>query len=473
MSFFRRKSLEEVKEVGATSGLQKTLTALDLVMLGLGGIVGVGVFVFTGQVAANYSGPAVTLSYTIAGSICIFIALVYAEMATILPTSGTVYSYSYVAYGEVFAWLVGSVLILELTFGASTVAAGWSSYVQGILASGGVYLPENYSKIPAHGGYVNLPAMLIVGFICTILYLGTKDSKKLNSILVFIKFAALFAFVAAAVPNWEAEYFTEFMPFEFFTTLKGSAILFFAFTGFGTLATASEECKNPKRDLTLGIVGSLVLATLTYVIVSAALMGLAHYSKLDTNDSLALALKLNNSSIGSAVVATGAIASMTTVMLMQIYGQSRIFYVIARDGLLPKSFSKLHPKYDSPYVTLTIFGSIIALMAGFFPLNLLGQLSAMGALIDYITVSSIVMVFRFTKPDIERPFKCPLIFIVGPVAFCSSVFMLYTNMVKSDYSLDSSGKFIITWFIVMFFLYVIRRSYLLNSSGANKTAAEA
>lgn len=456
MNFFKKKSFESVREVGAVSGLSKTLGAFDLILFGLGGIIGTGVFVFTGLVAAQYSGPAVMLSYTIAGLACVFVALAYSELATMLPTSGSIYTYSYVAFGEVFAWMMGGIIILELGLSSAVVAAAWSGYVQGILSNWGAALPAYLTKVPSEGGVMNLPAFAIVAFVCLILCLGTKDSKRLNAALVLIKMAAIFAFVVSATPHFDATNWENFMPFGFDNVLVGASILFFAFTGFGTVAAAAEECKNPKRDLIIGIIGSLVLSTLVYVLVGGLATGIISYDQLNNAQPLAHALSVNNSNVGSAIVATGAVCGMTTVIMMNIYGISRIFYVIARDGLLPKFIAKLHPKYDSPYITIILFSLLAGLFAAFAPFQVLGQLVSMGAIIDYIVVAIIVMVFRYTLPNANRPFKCPGLFIVAPIALCSCVYLLFKQIIGADGSLLVTGKLIIYWFLIIFGLYLFR-----------------
>lgn len=268
MNFFKKKSFEAVREAGAVSGLSKTLGAFDLILLGLGGIIGTGVFVLTGLVAAKYSGPAVVLSYVIAGFTCIFVALSYSELASMLPTSGGIYTYSYVAFGEVVAWFMASAIILELGFATATVAAGWSGYVQGILESASMSLPKALSAVPAHGGWIDLPALSIVAFVAFILYLGNKGSARLNTFLVFVQMTAIFTFIVSAAPHFDATNWDNFMPFGFDRMIVGASILFFAFTGFGNLATTAEECKNPTKDLMIGIIGSLIISTVIYVLIS-------------------------------------------------------------------------------------------------------------------------------------------------------------------------------------------------------------
>ncbi|MDP4709550.1 MAG: amino acid permease [Rickettsiaceae bacterium] len=456
MSFFKKKSFQSVKDTYSTSGLDKNLTAFDLVLLGLGGIVGTGVFALTGLVAAQYAGPAITISYAIAGFVCIFVALAYTELATMLPTSGSIYTYSYVAFGEVFAWLVGSVIIMELGFAASAVAGSWSAYVQGILTSAGYGLPEYLVKTPFEGGIINLPALLVVLLVGFMLYRGTKESKRLNNMLVFVKMSAIFIFIFFAAPHFDSTNWENFMPYGFDDVLHGSSILFFAYTGFGTLASAAEECKNPKRDLTIGIIGSLVCATAVYVLVAAVLTGVVPFSELDNAQPLAYALQLTGSNIGSALVATGAVAGMTTVIMINAYGQSRIFYVIARDGLLPKALAKIHHKYDSPHFTILFFTMLIGLMGALIPYSWLAQLSSMGALTDYMIVAVIVMLFRVKYPEIERPFKCPAIFIVAPIALLASLYLLFKQIISKHGDILMTGKVFIYWFIIIFILYVIK-----------------
>ncbi len=456
MNFLRKKDFYTVKEAGKTGGLNKTLGAFDLVLLGLGAIVGTGVFALTGLVAAQHAGPAVTFSYAIAGLICIFVALAYTEVATMLPTSGSIYTYCYVAFGEVFAWLIGSVIIVQLGFATGAVASSWSTYFQGMLASGGIELPAAIASASSKdGGIMNLPAILISLFMGFVLYLGTRDSKILNTILVFTKMAAIFIFMLAAGPHFDATNWENFTPHGKVGVLTGASILFFAFNGFNTIAAAAEECKNPKRDITIGIIGSLTLSTIVYVIAAGLLTGIAPLEMLNNAEALATALRYNNSNVGSAIVATGAVCGMATVLMINIYGQSRIFYVISRDGLLPKSMAKLHPKHDSPYITLLIFTSLAAILGGFFPTLILGELSSMGSLIDFAVVSLIVIIFRFKFPDVERPFKCPILFIIAPIAIICTCYLFILQVYQDGHFLKT-GKIMLVWFTIMISLYIIR-----------------
>lgn len=455
MKFLQKKTFAAVKEIGASSNLSKTLGSFDLILLGLGAIIGSGVFTLTGIVAAS-AGPAVMVSYGIAGVTCIFVALAYTELATMLPTSGSIYTYSYVAFGEIFAWLMASVIILELVFASGAIAASWSGYVQSLLISANLSLPSNLTKVPLEGGIINLPALLITAFAGFILYLGTKDLKRLNIVLVVIKMAAIFAFTFFAAPHFDATNWDNFMPFGLNKVLVGSSILFFAYTGFGTLATAAEECKNPKRNLIIGIIGSLILSTIIYIIVAGLLTGILPYQQLDNPQALAYALAANNSQAGSAIVASGAIGGMTTVLMMNIYGVSRIFYVVARDGLLPKSFSKLHPKYHSPHITIILFTSIAGLLGAFCPAAILCQLSSMGALLDYMVVAIIVMLFRITLPEVSRPFKCPVVFLIAPIALVACTYLLFKQIIDQNGQLLLTGRVLACWLVITALLYIIR-----------------
>lgn len=463
MSFFRKKTLESIKESSANSGLSKTLTAFDLVLLGLGAIIGSGIFVLTGLVAAQHSGPAVTVSYAIAGLTCVFVALAYTELASMIPTSGSVYTYTFVTFGEVVAWLMGGVLILELGFGAAAVSSAWSSYVQGVLDSAGIHLPVLLSTDYTHGGLVNLPAIFITAIVCGILYRGTKDSKKMNAILVFIKMAAVTAFIIASLPHFDLKNWENFTPHGFDDVLVGSSILFFAFTGFGALATSAEECKNPQRDLLIGVVGSLVLSTLVYIAVGALATGIVPYYELDNAQPLATALKLNGSNMGAIIVATGGICGMTTVIMMNIFAQSRIFYVMSRDGLLPQAFSRLNAKTDSPNFAIISFSIFTGLLGGFFPIEIISKLSSMGALVDYCMVTLMVMIFRVKFPELPRTFKCPALFIVAPVALFACGYLLSKQIFDKDWGILLTGKLLGFWLVAMFVLYVIRKPSIKQS----------
>lgn len=467
MSWFTKKSFESVKEVSNSGGLEKTMTAFDLIMLGLGGIIGTGIFVLTGLVAAQHAGPAVMLSYLISGVVCIFVALSYTELASMLPTSGSVYTYAYVTFGEIIAWLMCGVIILELGIASSTVAAAWSGYIVNILHAGGIDLPTIYTSVPSKGGIANVPAMIIVAFVSFVLYLGTKDSKRLNAALVFIKMGAIAAFIIVAVPHFNINNWDNFMPFGFHDVLIGASILFFAFTGFGTLAAAAEECKNPKRDLTIGIIGALFIAIVVYIVVGGLATGIVPFSALNNAQPLAEALKINGSHIGSIIVSVGAVFGMTTVIMANIYGISRIFYVIARDGLLPKFLTDIHSKHGSPYKSIFLLGTSIAILAGLCPIEITAKLSSMGALIDYVVIMLAVIILRVRMPDVPRPFRCPALFVVAPVGLVASLYLLSTQIISKDLTLMDTGKYAIYWFAAIFLLYFVAKSLSRCKSSEN------
>jgi APA family basic amino acid/polyamine antiporter len=457
MRFLQKKSFESViKEVQKSHALEKTLTGFDLILLGLGFIVGTGVFVLTGLVSASYAGPAVTLSYAIAGLVCVFVALAYTELAVMVPSSGSIYSYAYIAFGEIVAWLMGGCILLNLGIGASVVAGGWSAYMVGLLESGGVHIPEAFTAVPSNGGIANLPAIFITCFVGIVLHLGTKDSKLLNAVLVFIKMGAILVFVIVAAPHFDIKNWETFVPFGFDNVIYGSSMLFFAFTGFGGLSAAAEECKNPKKDLIIGIIGSLALSTVVYVIIAGLLTGIVSYTTLGTPDSLAHALSANGSAIGTGIVTVGAVAGFTTVMLMQLFTTTRIFFVMSRDGLLPKSFAKVHKKFHSPYITIWLLVLGVSIVSGFFDIKLLAQVSSMGALLEYIMVLIIVMLFRFTLDKVERTFKCPAIWFIAPIGLVSCVYLLYVQIVDTNGNLRDSGSMLFYWFLGIAMFYVLR-----------------
>lgn len=426
MSIFRVKNLATLMEEIQTYSMQKTLGYFDLIMIGIGAIIGTGIFVITGTVAAKYAGPAITLSFLLAGIVCVFTALAYAELASSIPAAGGAYVYSYLVFGEVFAWISGCCILIVCTGGASAVAAGWSGYIIGIIHSMGYDLPILLTKIPAEGGLINLPAVIISIFISLILLKGTKESATLNATLVILKLAIILLFILAAIPNFKMELLTDnFMPFGFSGVATGAATVFIAYAGFDTVAMAAEECKNPKRDLPIGIIGSLVLCALLYIIVSGLLVGNARYDLLNNAEPMAYALRINGSNIGGTLVAVGAVVGMTTVLMMQIFGQSRVIFSMSRDGMLPKFFGKLHPKYDTPFISILITGACVALCSGFLPITTMSNLSSMATLATFMFVSAGVIVMRIKKPELKRPFKCPIVYVMAPISIlmCMYLFM--------------------------------------------------
>ncbi len=456
MNRLRKKNIHDLLEDSKKNTLKKTLSATDLVLIGIGGTVGTGIFVVTGIAAAKYAGPAISISYLIAAFACVFAALAYAELASMVPIAGSAYTYSYVAMGEFVAWLVGWILILEYESAASTVASGWSGYVIGILKSAGIIIPEMLAKTPDEGGLINLPAVLIIFFISGMLYRGMKQGITLNRALVGIKLVVIFIFLLIATPQIKTENLADFMPFGINGILMGAAVVFYAYIGFDCIATAAEECKNPKRDLPIGIITSLFVCMILYTSVSLVLTGISHYSELNNAEPVAKALRENGSNIGSALVATGAVAGITSVLLILVYSQSRIFFVMSRDRLLPAFMSKLHPKFNTPHYSLMVTAFVAALIAGFLPLELLGHLVSIGALSSFMVVAIGVLILRVTDPHAHRSFSCPAVYITAPVAILSCGYLLYTLLVQS-------GFWFLMWLLiglVVYFSYGYHRSPL-------------
>ena len=424
MDLFRRKSIDELQAAAAASGMLKNLAAVDLLMLGIGAVIGTGIFVLTGVAAAKYAGPAVPLSFILSGLTCALAGLAYAEFASIVPASGSAYTYAYASLGEFIAFIVGWNLILEYTVTSSAVAVGWSGYVVGLFASAGFVLPHELVAAPEEGGVFNLPAVLITLFLSFLLVRGTKESVKLNRILVFVKLAAIFLFLVLAAPHVDATNWEPFLPFGYSGVVSGAAIVFFAYIGFDAVATTAEECRNAARDLPIGIIGSLFICTLLYAVVAAVLTGVVPYSMLDTAEPVAFALRHIGYNVGSAIVAVGAICGITTVLLVLLYGQSRIFFAMSRDGMVPANVCKIHRRFHTPY-RVTILGAIfVSVIAGVFPIGMIAEMANIGTLSAFLIASIGVMVLRKTEPDLKRNFKCPAVWLIAPLAVLSCGYLM-------------------------------------------------
>lgn len=424
MDLFRKKSIDELQAVAAASGMLKNLAAVDLLMLGIGAVIGTGIFVLTGVAAAKYAGPAVPLSFILSGLTCALAGLAYAEFASIVPASGSAYTYAYASLGEFIAFIVGWNLILEYTVTSSAVAVGWSGYVVGLFASAGLVLPHELVVAPAEGGIFNLPAVLITLFLSFLLVRGTKESVKLNRILVFVKLAAIFLFLVLAAPHVDVTNWDPFLPFGYSGVVSGAAIVFFAYIGFDAVATTAEECRNAARDLPVGIIGSLFICTLLYAVVAAVLTGVVPYSMLDTAEPVAFALRHIGYNVGSAIVAVGAICGITTVLLVLLYGQSRIFFAMSRDGMVPANVCKIHRRFHTPY-RVTILGAIfVSAIAGVFPIGMIAEMANIGTLSAFLIASIGVMVLRKTEPDLKRNFKCPAVWLIAPLAVLSCGYLM-------------------------------------------------
>lgn len=430
MSSWSRKPVARIlKEAGdeGSETLKRSLTASNLVALGIGAVIGSGIFVLTGQAAAQYAGPAITISFILAAVAAGFAGLCYAEFAAMLPISGSAYTYAYATMGELLAWIIGWDLILEYLFGASAVAVGWSGYVTSLMKDFGVQLPENLTRAPlAHtaelgfhttGALINLPAVLIVVLLTAFLVIGIQESAFANNVAVVCKVAVILAFIFFGWTYVHPENWQPFIPpegdnfgeFGWGGILRGAGVIFFAYIGFDAVSTAAQEAKNPQRDMPIGILGSLTICTILYILVSLVLTGLVNYTQLNVPDPIAVGVNAAGSGLVwlRYPIKLGAIAGLSSVILVLLMGQPRIFYSMARDGLLPSVFGKLHPKFRTPHVTTMITGGTAAVLAGLFPIGLLGEMVSIGTLLAFVLVCAGILVLRYREPDLERPFTTP------------------------------------------------------------------
>ncbi|MEO7410568.1 MAG: amino acid permease [Sphingomicrobium sp.] len=435
-----RKPVLTREEMPEHHRLAKTLGWPHLVALGVGAIVGTGILTLIG-VGAGKAGPAVILSFAIAGLICACAALAYAEVATMIPASGSAYTYSYVVFGELLAWMIGVALILEYSLVVSAVAVGWSGYAAGFLQSVGMGLPAALINGPELGGVINLPAIFIIVVVAGMLLAGTRESATLNAILVVIKLAALALFIAVALPVFDSSHFQPFMPNGFPRTgppgsevgvMAAAAIIFFAFYGFDAIATAAEEAKNPDRDLAIGIVGSMVLCVIIYMVVAAAAIGAVVTTRFaDSPEPLALILREINQGWAARILGASAVIALPTVILAFFYGQSRIFFTVARDGLLPSSLARVSSR-GTP-VRITIFTAIIvSIIAGLVPLADIAALANAGTLVAFVAVCAAMLVLRVREPNRERKFTTPLPWVIGLGGIGGCLYLFYSLPVKTQ-----------------------------------------
>lgn len=418
MNLFRTKDV--IEEPDEASSLRRSLTGFDLILLGIGAIIGAGVFVLTGVAAATEAGPGITLSYVLSGLACLFAALSYAELASSIGGCGSAYSYSYASFGEFIAWIIGWDLILEYAMSVSTVAIGWSGYVKNGLEALHIHLPDALSKNPFEGGFINLPSVLIIAVLAAILCIGTKQSSRFNAIIVFIKLIAVAIFIFVAIHHVDFNNWKDFLPFGWKGVIDGAALVFFAYIGFDAVSTAAEETINPQRNLPIGIIVSVIFCTLIYIIVAALLTGIVPYTKLDVASPVAYALLEIGHPLAAGMIAAGAVAGLTTVMLVMYYGLTRIFVAVSRDGLLPAVFSRVHPKTRTPIPIIILSGVVIAAIAGFVPIGEAAELVNIGTLSAFTLVCGGVVVLRHTRPEMPRPFKVsfsPFVPLLG-MLFC-------------------------------------------------------
>lgn len=413
MSLLRTKPIHQ-----ESVGLKKVLSAWDLTLLGIGCIIGTGIFVLTGIAAAEHSGPAIVLSFIVSGLACTFAALAYAELSSAIGGCGSAYGYAYAGLGEIVAWIIGWDLILEYGVATATVAIGWSRYLGRALELVGITLPDFLMKTPSDGGLINLPATVIVLMLAFLLALGMRESARFNGVIVFIKLLTVFTFIAVGIGHVDTALWHPFVPeriidangvghYGWMGVMEGAALIFFAYIGFDAVSTAAEEAKNPQRDIPIGILGSLAVCTVLYIVVAAILTGIRHYSELNTASPLADALIHIGKSWGYALVVAGALAGLTTVMLVLYYGLTRVFLAMSRDGLLPSVFAQVNQTTGTPVRIIFLSGILIALVAGLSPINKVAELVNMGTLAAFVLVCASVIILRRTRPDMKRPFRTP------------------------------------------------------------------
>jgi APA family basic amino acid/polyamine antiporter len=512
-----KKTLEMIYEEGAEHGertLRRVLGPINLMTLGIGAIIGAGIFVLTGAAAAKYAGPAIVLSFVLAGLACTFAGLCYAEFASLIPIAGSAYTYAYATLGELFAWIIGWDLILEYAFGAATVASGWSGYVLSFLQDFGIRIPPQFTSargevlvnynshwehlsrikdtlasqhvnpaaLPHTGAYFDLVAFLAIMAVTVVLVIGIKESANLNSAIVMIKVSIVLLFIgvvgfyflehpALFWANWHP-----FIPpnqgtygaYGWSGIARGAAVIFFAYIGFDAVSTAAQEARNPRRDMPIGILGSLIICTILYILVSALLTGVVSYTSLNVSDPVAIGIDaVPGVRWGSFMVKIGAIFGLGTVMLVMLLAQSRVFYSMSRDGLLPRWAGAIHPRFRTPWISTILVGTFVAVFAALIPIDILGELVSIGTLLAFVIVCAGVWLLRVKRPDLPRAFKTPLVPLVPILGIVVSLGLMASLP-------GSTWLRLVIWLVVgmvIYFTYGKKHSRVQLAAEAEATAA--
>jgi basic amino acid/polyamine antiporter, APA family len=484
MDLFRRKTVTALQQEAASdNSLKRALGALNLTTLGIGAIIGTGIFVLTGTVAALNSGPAVVLSFTFAGVASIFAALCYSEFASLVPMAGSAYTYGYATLGELIAWIIGWDLILEYALGAVTVAIGWSGYVVSFLHDIGINVPCALSA--ARGAAVtcadgttttaifNLPAVIIIALVTTLLVIGIKESANVNSVIVIIKVAVVILFIVGAAHAINPANWHPFIPpqtvkdgvpvageFGWSGVFTGAAIVFFAYIGFDAVSTAAQEAKNPQKDMPIGIIGSLLICTILYILVSGIATGIMSYKDLNVPDPIAVVADHAGLGWMSTLIKLGAIAGLSSVILVMLLGQSRVFYSMSRDGLLPQFVNKVHPKFQTPYITSIVTGIGVAFFSAILPIRDAASLVSIGTLLAFVIVSVGILVLRVREPNLPRVFKTPMVWVVAPLGAFSAAWLMKSLPWVT-------WERLIIWFVIGMVVFI---GYGYSHSKLNKSA---
>jgi len=499
MGLWTKKSIAVLQAEAAGEStehtLRRALGALNLTTLGIGAIIGAGIFVLTGTAAAKFAGPAIVLSFIVSGFGCLFAGLCYAEFASMIPIAGSAYTYGYATLGEFVAWIIGWDLILEYLFGASTVAVGWSGYFTAFVAQMGIKMPTAFTSSPYYyadanefdpvtkvllhpagfshtGAVVNLPAIILIGLMSTLLVIGIKESARFNNYIVILKLTIVllvigFGFMYVNQANWHP-----FIPpnsgvyghYGWSGIVRGAAVVFFAYIGFDAVSTAAQEAKNPQRDMPIGILGSLAICTVLYILMSLVMTGLAHYTELDVPHPVFVAIEKAGPALAwlGGIINIGAIAGLASVVLVMLMAQPRIFYSMARDGLLPAVFGKVHPRFKTPYITTIITGIVAAVVAGLFPIGLLGELVSIGTLLAFVIVCGGIIMLRYKSPNLARPFRTPLVPVVPILGILICGYMM-TSLPWATW------ERLIVWMVIglaIYFFYSRSHSKLARAEGS-------